>query len=115
MKVIPIREILTECLSHTAAAIATTREFIVMTAMQLLQRDDLGMRFREAVEQTETSDDILRCSIKQAAVSICGACNVETAWTRSRLVASASANSHIFTCPKWNCIGETKTAVKTSE
>lgn len=39
------REILTECLTYGAAGMATTREFIVMAAWHLLDRDALRERF----------------------------------------------------------------------
>jgi cytochrome P450 len=39
------REILTECLTYGAAGMATTREFIVMAAWHLLEREDLKRQF----------------------------------------------------------------------
>ncbi len=44
------REILTECLTYGAAGMATTREFIVMAAWHLLERQELRLRFLEASE-----------------------------------------------------------------
>jgi cytochrome P450 len=56
------REILTECLTYAAAGMATTREFIVMAAMQFMERDDLRARFLEAKDagQTEILEELLR-------------------------------------------------------
>jgi cytochrome P450 len=56
------REILTECLTYAAAGMATTREFIVMAAMQLMERDDLRARFLEANDagRTEILEELLR-------------------------------------------------------
>lgn len=45
------REILTECLTYAAAGMATTREFIVMAALRLFERDDLRERFLASDEQ----------------------------------------------------------------
>lgn len=44
------REILTECLTYGAAGMATTREFIVMAALRLFERDKLRTRFLDADE-----------------------------------------------------------------
>lgn len=56
------REILTECLTYGAAGMATTREFIVMAAVRLFERDDLRTRFLAAdeAEQTAILDEVLR-------------------------------------------------------
>jgi cytochrome P450 len=56
------REILTECLTYGAAGMATTREFIVMAALRLLERDDLRMRFLRAdePEQLVILEEVLR-------------------------------------------------------
>ncbi|WP_407154204.1 cytochrome P450 [Bradyrhizobium sp. STM 3557] len=44
------REILTECLTYAAAGMATTREFIVMAALRLFERNELRARFLDADE-----------------------------------------------------------------
>lgn len=44
------REILTECLVYGAAGMATTREFIVMAAWHMLERDELRVAFLDADE-----------------------------------------------------------------
>ena len=44
------REILTECLVYGAAGMATTREFIVMAAWHMLERDELRTAFLSADE-----------------------------------------------------------------
>jgi hypothetical protein len=49
------REILTECVTYGAAGMATTREFIVMAALRLFERDDLRARFLAASEQDQMS------------------------------------------------------------
>jgi cytochrome P450 len=56
------REILTECLTYGAAGMATTREFIVMAAWHLLEREDLRRRFLEADEPARLAllEEILR-------------------------------------------------------
>jgi cytochrome P450 len=56
------REILTECLTYSAAGMATTREFIVMAALRLLEREDLRERFLEAdgSHQIQILEEILR-------------------------------------------------------
>jgi cytochrome P450 len=56
------REILTECLTYGAAGMATTREFIVMAALRLLERDDLRRRFLDAneAERTIILEEVLR-------------------------------------------------------
>ncbi|MBO0754045.1 MAG: cytochrome P450, partial [Bradyrhizobiaceae bacterium] len=56
------REILTECLTYGAAGMATTREFIVMAALRLLEHDDLRTRFLAAdeAEQIAILDEVLR-------------------------------------------------------
>jgi hypothetical protein len=50
------REILTECLTYGAAGMATTREFIVMAAWHLFEREDLRRRFLEG-------DDAIRLAL----------------------------------------------------
>jgi len=56
------REILTECLTYGAAGMATTREFIVMAAWHLLDREDLRARFLAADERGRITmlEEILR-------------------------------------------------------
>jgi cytochrome P450 len=56
------REILTECLTYGAAGMATTREFIVMAALRLFERDDLRARFLGAGEQEQLAilEEVLR-------------------------------------------------------
>jgi len=56
------REILTECLTYGAAGMATTREFIVMAALRLFERDDLRARFLGADETARTTilEEVLR-------------------------------------------------------
>jgi cytochrome P450 len=56
------REILTECLTYGAAGMATTREFIVMAACRLLERDELRARFLQADEQDQMAilEEVLR-------------------------------------------------------
>jgi cytochrome P450 len=56
------REILTECLMYGAAGMATTREFIVMAAWHLFERDGLKARFLVGDEATRIAilEEILR-------------------------------------------------------
>jgi len=56
------REILTECVTYGAAGMATTREFIVMAAWRLLERDDLKARFLQGDEQDRMAilEEVLR-------------------------------------------------------
>jgi cytochrome P450 len=56
------REILTECLTYGAAGMATTREFIVMAALRLFERDDLRTRFLGADEPERIAilEEVLR-------------------------------------------------------
>lgn len=56
------REILTECLTYGAAGMATTREFIVMAAWHLLDREDLRRRFLDADEPSRLAllEEVLR-------------------------------------------------------
>jgi cytochrome P450 len=56
------REILTECVTYSAAGMATTREFIVMAALRLLEREDLRERFLDGNEsrQIQILEEILR-------------------------------------------------------
>lgn len=43
-------DILTECVTYATAGMSTTREFIIVAAWHLLERDDLRQRFLEANE-----------------------------------------------------------------
>jgi cytochrome P450 len=56
------REILTECLTYGAAGMATTREFIVMAAWHLFEREDLRCRFLDGDEPGRLAllEEILR-------------------------------------------------------
>lgn len=56
------REILTECVTYGAAGMATTREFIVMAALRLLEQEDLRTRFLAAneMERIAILDEVLR-------------------------------------------------------
>ncbi|MBV9560937.1 MAG: cytochrome P450 [Bradyrhizobium sp.] len=56
------REILTECVTYGAAGMTTTREFIVMAALRLFERDDLCARFLAANEadQMVILEEVLR-------------------------------------------------------
>jgi cytochrome P450 len=56
------REILTECLTYGAAGMATTREFIVMAAWHLFEREDLRHQFLEGDEPARVAmlEEILR-------------------------------------------------------
>lgn len=56
------REILTECLVYGAAGMATTREFIVMAAWHMLEREDLKAAFLTADEggQIALLEELLR-------------------------------------------------------
>jgi cytochrome P450 len=56
------REILTECVTYGAAGMATTREFIVMAALRLLEHENLRTRFLAAseAEQIAILDEVLR-------------------------------------------------------
>lgn len=55
-------EILTECLLYGAAGMATTREFIVMAAWHMLERDELRTAFQQADEASKIAilEEILR-------------------------------------------------------
>ena len=56
------REILTECLVYGAAGMATTREFIVMAAWHMLEREDLKTAFLTADESGQIAllEELLR-------------------------------------------------------
>ena len=56
------REILTECMTYGAAGMVTTREFIVMAAWHLFERDEMRARFLagEEVERIAILEEILR-------------------------------------------------------
>lgn len=56
------REILTECLVYGAAGMATTREFIVMAAWHMLEREDLKTAFLAADEKGKIAllEELLR-------------------------------------------------------
>lgn len=56
------REILTECLVYAAAGMATTREFIVMAAWYMLERDDVKTAFLAADEKGKIAllEELLR-------------------------------------------------------
>lgn len=56
------REILRECLMYGSAGMVTTREFIVMAAWYLIERDDLRARFLDADEPGRIAllEEILR-------------------------------------------------------
>ena len=56
------REVLTECLTYAAAGMVTTREFIVMAAWHLFERDEMRARFLagEEVERIAILEEILR-------------------------------------------------------
>lgn len=56
------REILTECLVYGAAGMATTREFIVMAAWHMLDREDLKAAFLAADENGQVAllEELLR-------------------------------------------------------
>lgn len=56
------REILTECVTYGAAGMATTREFIVMAAWHLFERDDLRHRFLDGDEPNRIAvlEEVLR-------------------------------------------------------
>jgi cytochrome P450 len=56
------REILTECLTYGAAGMATTREFIVMAAWHLFEREDLRRRFLDGDEAVRLAllEEVLR-------------------------------------------------------
>jgi cytochrome P450 len=56
------REVLTECLTYGAAGMATTREFIVMAAWYLLEREDLRDGFLGSDEKGQVAllEEILR-------------------------------------------------------
>lgn len=57
-----IKALLIECLTYAAAGMVTTREFIVMAAWHLLERDDLRARFLEGSEEDQIHllEEILR-------------------------------------------------------
>jgi cytochrome P450 len=56
------REILTECLTYAAAGMATTREFIVMAAWHLFEREDLRRQFLDGDEASRLAllEEVLR-------------------------------------------------------
>ena len=56
------REILTECMTYGAAGMVTTKEFIVMAAWHLMERDELRARFSatDEAERIQILDEILR-------------------------------------------------------
>jgi cytochrome P450 len=56
------QEILVECMTYATAGMITTREFIVMVAWQLLEKDDLRRQFLKGGEETQFAilDEILR-------------------------------------------------------
>ena len=56
------QEILIECMTYATAGMITTREFIVMVAWQLLEKEDLRRQFLEGDEDTQFAilDEILR-------------------------------------------------------
>lgn len=56
------QEILVECMTYATAGMITTREFIVMVAWHLLEKDDLRRQFLEGDEQVQLAilDEILR-------------------------------------------------------
>lgn len=57
-----IKALLIECLTYAAAGMVTTREFIVMAAWHLLERDDLRARYLEGAEEEQIHllEEILR-------------------------------------------------------
>lgn len=56
------QEILVECMTYATAGMITTREFIVMVAWHLLEKEDLRRRFLEGDEEVQFAilDEILR-------------------------------------------------------
>lgn len=56
------QEILVECMTYATAGMITTREFIVMVAWHLLEKDDLRRRFLDGGEEVQFAilDEILR-------------------------------------------------------
>ena len=56
------KEILVECMTYATAGMITTREFIVMVAWQLLEKDELRGQFLEGGEEVQFAilDEILR-------------------------------------------------------
>ncbi|MCB2073876.1 MAG: cytochrome P450 [Novosphingobium sp.] len=56
------QEILVECMTYATAGMITTREFIVMVAWQLLEKEDLRRQFLEGGEEVQFAilDEILR-------------------------------------------------------
>lgn len=56
------QEILVECMTYATAGMITTREFIVMVAWQLLEKDDVRQQFLDGDEQVQLAilDEILR-------------------------------------------------------
>jgi cytochrome P450 len=56
------QEILVECMTYATAGMITTREFIVMVAWQLLEKDDLRQQYLEGGEDVQFAilDEILR-------------------------------------------------------
>jgi cytochrome P450 len=56
------QEILIECMTYATAGMITTREFIVMVAWHLLEKEDLRARFLEGGEEVQFAilDEILR-------------------------------------------------------
>ncbi len=57
-----IKALLIECLTYAAAGMVTTREFIVMAAWHLLEREDLRVRYLEGGEEEQILllEEILR-------------------------------------------------------
>lgn len=56
------QEILVECMTYATAGMITTREFIVMVAWHLLEKDDVRQQFLDGDEQIQLAilDEILR-------------------------------------------------------
>ena len=56
------QEILIECMTYATAGMITTREFIVMVAWHLLEKDDLRRQFLQGDEETQFAilDEVLR-------------------------------------------------------
>lgn len=57
-----IKALIIECLTYAAAGMVTTREFIVMAAWHLMERDDLRARYLEGSEEDQIHllEEILR-------------------------------------------------------
>ncbi|MET0674493.1 MAG: cytochrome P450 [Bradyrhizobium sp.] len=72
------REILTECLTYGAAGMATTREFIVMAALRLFERDDLRARFVGADEPVQLAilEEVLRLEPVVSVLKRRAACDI---------------------------------------